>query len=68
MTDAERLHRLAILILRNADDAERVRELAGCMPTVTADAMDAATAATVPPIDGKPSAAAIARCGRRAPA
>ena len=41
MTDAERLHRLALLILNSADDSDRVRELAGGLAFITADAMRA---------------------------
>ena len=64
MSDAERLHRLALLILNAADDADRVRELAPAMAFVTADAMRSEAGQDANrPIAVSPEA--IARCGRR---
>ena len=68
MTDAERLYALAIAVFRAADDPERVRQLADLMATIASDLMDreaGVVAMTAP--TGKPTPAAISRCGRRAP-
>ena len=67
MSDAERLHRLALLILNSADDADRVRKLAGGLAFITADAMRAEAGRDANrPIVISPEA--LARCGRRADA
>ena len=66
MSDAERLHRLALLILNAADDADRVRELAAAMAFVTADAMRAEAGQDANrPIAVRPAPEVIALCGRR---
>ncbi len=61
MTNDERVFHLAVLVFRGADDPARVRHLADLIASLTIDA------AMAPHANGKPSADAIARCGRRAP-
>ena len=67
MTDAERLHATALLIRASADDPDKVRDLASLLAGVLAAIVAAEAAAdALPPVAGRPSRAAIARCGRRA--
>ena len=55
------VYHLAVLIFREADDPARVRHLADLLASLTIDAV-------MPPhANDRPSADAVARCGRRAP-